>query len=78
MDHRPGYLNLIGDEGLGRVEAAFGPERFARLRAIKRTWGPTNPFRHNQNIPPADQLVGRDPLAPALGSGPQRAVAQLG
>ena len=48
------YLNFIGDEGLGRVEAAFGPERYARLRTIKRAWDPTNLFRHNQNIPPAE------------------------
>ncbi len=47
------YLNFIGDEGLGRVEAAFGPERFARLQTLKATWDPQNLFRHNQNIPPA-------------------------
>ena len=47
------YLNFIGDEGLGRVEAAYGPERYARLQAIKATWDPENLFRHNQNIPPA-------------------------
>jgi len=47
------YLNFIGDEGLGRVEAAFGPERYARLQALKATWDPENLFRHNQNIPPA-------------------------
>jgi FAD/FMN-containing dehydrogenase len=47
------YLNFIGDEGLGRVEAAFGPERYARLQALKTTWDPQNLFRHNQNIPPA-------------------------
>ena len=46
------YLNFIGDEGLGRVEAAFGPERYARLRALKTVWDPENLFRHNQNIPP--------------------------
>ncbi|MBO9519935.1 MAG: FAD-binding oxidoreductase [Nocardioidaceae bacterium] len=48
------YLNFIGDEGLTRVEAAFGPEKYARLRKIKRVWDPENVFRHNQNIPPAD------------------------
>lgn len=48
------YLNFVGDEGIGRVEAAFGPERYARLRDIKRTWDPTNLFHHNQNIPPAE------------------------
>jgi FAD/FMN-containing dehydrogenase len=49
------YLNFLGDEGAGRVEAAFGPEKFARLQALKRTWDPKNLFRHNQNIPPATQ-----------------------
>jgi FAD/FMN-containing dehydrogenase len=47
------YLNFIGDEGLGRVEAAYGPERYARLQALKAKWDPSNLFRHNQNIPPA-------------------------
>jgi FAD/FMN-containing dehydrogenase len=47
------YLNFIGDEGPGRVEAAFGPEKYAKLRALKSKWDPTNMFRHNQNIPPA-------------------------
>ncbi len=47
------YLNFIGDEGLGRVEAAFGPEKFARLQTLKKKWDPDNLFRHNQNIPPA-------------------------
>lgn len=47
------YLNYIGEEGPGRVEAAFGPERYARLRELKAKWDPDNLFRHNQNIPPA-------------------------
>jgi FAD/FMN-containing dehydrogenase len=46
------YLNYIGDEGLDRVEAAFGPEKYTRLRKLKDEWDPTNLFRHNQNIPP--------------------------
>jgi FAD/FMN-containing dehydrogenase len=46
------YLNFIGDEGGGRVEAAFGPEKFARLQRLKDEWDPTNVFCHNQNIPP--------------------------
>ena len=48
------YLNFIGDEGLTRVESAYGPKKYARLRQIKKEWDPDNVFRHNQNIPPAD------------------------
>ena len=47
------YLNFIGDEGLHRVEAAYGADTYQRLREIKRTWDPDNVFCHNQNIPPA-------------------------
>ena len=48
------YLNFIGDEGLHRVESAYGAARYDRLRRIKRDWDPDNVFCHNQNIPPAD------------------------
>jgi FAD/FMN-containing dehydrogenase len=47
------YVNMIGDEGVDRVEAAYGPEKFAKLQALKSKWDPTNLFCHNQNIPPA-------------------------
>jgi FAD/FMN-containing dehydrogenase len=58
------YLNFLGDEGLDRVEAAFGPEKFARLQALKDKWDPRNLFRHNQNIPPsADALAAADPAS---------------
>jgi FAD/FMN-containing dehydrogenase len=46
------YLNFIGDEGHSRVAEAFGPEKFHRLRRLKRVWDPDNVFRHNHNIPP--------------------------
>ena len=48
------YLNFLADEGQARIEAGFGPEKYARLRELKRKWDPQNLFRHNQNIPPAD------------------------
>ncbi|MCW2672169.1 MAG: linked oxidase-like protein [Frankiales bacterium] len=47
------YLNFLGDEGRSRVEASFGPEKFARLQQIKAVWDPDNLFHVNQNIPPA-------------------------
>ncbi|MDX6216205.1 MAG: hypothetical protein QOG99_1789 [Frankiales bacterium] len=50
------YLNFLGDEGRGRVEASFGPEKFARLQQIKAVWDPDNLFHVNQNIPPAPTL----------------------
>ena len=53
------YLNFIGDEGVGRVEAAFGADKYARLADLKRTWDPTNLFRHNQNIAPAPPRAGK-------------------
>jgi FAD/FMN-containing dehydrogenase len=50
------YLNFLGDEGRSRVEASFGPEKFARLQQIKAVWDPDNLFHVNQNIPPAPPI----------------------
>ena len=50
------YLNFLGDEGMSRIEASFGSEKFAKLQRIKAQWDPDNVFRHNQNIPPAPQI----------------------
>jgi FAD/FMN-containing dehydrogenase len=47
------YVNFLMDEGEARVRAAYGDDRFDRLRALKREWDPENFFRLNQNIPPA-------------------------
>ena len=47
------YLNFIGDEGLHRIEASFGKEKYARLQQVKAAWDPENVFCHNQNIRPA-------------------------
>ena len=47
------YLNFSATRGATGSRAAFGPEKYARLQALKKVWDPTNLFRHNQNIPPA-------------------------
>lgn len=50
-----GYGNYAtADEPAERVRAAFGPERFERLRAVKRRYDPDNVFRFNHNVPPAE------------------------
>ena len=50
-----GYGNYAPvDETADRVRAAFGDQRFARLRDVKRRYDPDNLFRFNHNIPPAD------------------------
>jgi FAD/FMN-containing dehydrogenase len=47
------YLNYVGDEGEARIEASFGAQKMARLRALKAAWDPDNVFHHNHNIRPS-------------------------
>jgi FAD/FMN-containing dehydrogenase len=47
------YINFLSDEGADRVQAAYGAENFARLRALKDRYDPTNLFHRNQNVPPS-------------------------
>ncbi|HMG26599.1 MAG TPA: FAD-binding oxidoreductase [Acidimicrobiia bacterium] len=47
------YLNMLDEDRVERVAAAYGPEKFAKLQALKSKWDPTNLFCHNQNIPPS-------------------------
>ncbi|HEY6609432.1 MAG TPA: FAD-binding oxidoreductase [Candidatus Limnocylindria bacterium] len=49
------YVNFVGDEGPDRVRAAYPPATFERLAAVKAVYDPTNLFRLNQNVPPADR-----------------------
>jgi FAD/FMN-containing dehydrogenase len=46
-------VNFLGDEGEERVRAAYGPDTYQRLAAIKQSLDPSNRFRFNQNIAPA-------------------------
>ena len=48
------YVNFIGDEGDARIRAAYPGSTWDRLAAIKARYDPTNLFRLNQNVAPAD------------------------
>jgi FAD/FMN-containing dehydrogenase len=57
------YLNYLGEEGEDRVRAAFGPETYARLQALKDRYDPTNLFRQNQSIKPTNWRDEREAVA---------------
>jgi hypothetical protein len=46
------YVNFMSDEPTQAVRAAYGPDKYERLVALKRRYDPDNVFRHNQNILP--------------------------
>ena len=46
------YVNELGDEGEDRVRAAYTPETYDRLVALKNRYDPTNLFHVNQNVKP--------------------------
>jgi FAD/FMN-containing dehydrogenase len=48
------YVNFLVDEGRERVRAAYPGSTWDRLAEIKARYDPTNLFRRNQNIPPAN------------------------
>lgn len=48
------YVNFVGDEGEERIRQAYPEPTWSRLAAIKAQYDPTNLFRLNQNIPPAE------------------------
>jgi FAD/FMN-containing dehydrogenase len=61
------YVNFMMEEGQDRVRASFG-ENYDRLAAIKNKYDPTNFFRVNQNIRPAQQSTAHE-LAVPVGLG---------
>ncbi len=47
------YVGFLGDEGEGRIRAAYPGATWDRLTAVKDRYDPTNLFRLNQNVPPS-------------------------
>jgi FAD/FMN-containing dehydrogenase len=48
------YLNFTSDDDGERVRRTYGPERYARLQALKDKYDPANLFHLNPNIPPSN------------------------
>jgi FAD/FMN-containing dehydrogenase len=48
------YANFLADEGSERIRAAYPGATWDRLREIKARYDPSNLFRLNQNVPPAE------------------------
>ncbi|MGQ0671020.1 MAG: BBE domain-containing protein, partial [Actinomycetota bacterium] len=53
-DGSAAYVNFLGEEGEEGVRAAYPGGTWDRLREIKRRYDPTNLFRLNQNVRPAE------------------------
>ena len=49
------YVGFLGDEGEGRIRAAYPDPTLQRLATIKDRYDPTNLFRLNQNVRPGAQ-----------------------
>ena len=48
------YVNFMSDEPAPQVRIAYGDGKYARLAALKSKYDPSNVFRFNQNIAPAN------------------------
>jgi FAD/FMN-containing dehydrogenase len=52
-DLLPGrYINELSDAGPDVTRASYGDAKLERLRALKRTWDPSNVFHLNHNVEP--------------------------
>jgi FAD/FMN-containing dehydrogenase len=48
------YVNFMSDEPAPHVQVAYGDRKYGRLATLKNKYDPSNVFRFNQNIPPAN------------------------
>jgi FAD/FMN-containing dehydrogenase len=48
------YVNFMSDEPAPHVQVAYGDRKYAKLAAVKSKYDPSNAFRFNQNITPAN------------------------
>ena len=46
------YVNDLADEGEAGIRRAYGPDKLARLAALKERYDPENVFHLNHNIRP--------------------------
>ena len=53
------YLNFTSDAGDERVRKTFGPEKYAKLVALKDKYDPANMFHLNANIKPSIEATAR-------------------
>jgi FAD/FMN-containing dehydrogenase len=53
------YVNFLSEPPEKILEVSFGPEKYARLVAVKDEYDPENVFRNNTNIPPSGGSNGR-------------------
>jgi len=51
-NHSGVYVNFLMDQGEELIRQAYGPDKYDRLKALKRRYDPDNVFRLNQNITP--------------------------
>jgi FAD/FMN-containing dehydrogenase len=57
QDDHGAYVNFLGEEGDRSLREAYPGPTWDRLRSIKRRYDPTNLFRLNHNVPPADDAA---------------------
>jgi FAD/FMN-containing dehydrogenase len=53
------YLNFTSDAGDERVKKTYGPEKYAKLVALKDKYDPANMFHLNANIKPSIEATAR-------------------